>query len=412
VTQVVAPAEGHIFHNRLTHTLEVAQIARRTAEYLCKNHDDEAKHFGLNPDIVEAAALAHDLGHPPFGHVAEVELNKLVKKTETGDGLFDGYEGNAQSFRIVTKLAIRRDGIGLDLSRACLDAILKYPWFHGTSVIPSKKWGAYRSEEEDFNWARGLHQNDNHLPSLEAEVMTWADDIAYSIHDTEDFYRAGGLIPLADLAEPQEAKRFLDGTFERWQREDLNTDANTEDLRKAFESLSEFFPAVPGVFCGSREQRASLRTWTSTMIGRYVKATSLEPTPDLTRPYDGTYRYLKIDKQFLMEIEMLKELTWHYVIKNPALATQQHGHRTIVKTLFEIFSSAVYDGPKRWHIFPASRRDDLEELYKEQGNAIPSEERLRIVADTIAGMSDNEAVRIYNRLLGTCAGSVFDPIVR
>jgi len=122
VTQVVAPGEGHIFHNRLTHTLEVAQIGRRLAEKIVVEDRELADALGeIDPEVVEAAALAHDLGHPPFGHITERLLDKLV--VDEGDP--DGYEGNAQSFRIITKLAIRRENqIGLNLTRATLNAVL------------------------------------------------------------------------------------------------------------------------------------------------------------------------------------------------------------------------------------------------------------------------------------------------
>ena len=116
VTQVVSPAEGLVYHNRLTHTLEVAQIARRLTEKICGEQPELARSLQLTPDVVETGALVHDLGHPPFGHVAEKELNRLVRDA----GVDDGYEGNAQSFRIVTKLAVRNSDPGLNLTRASL----------------------------------------------------------------------------------------------------------------------------------------------------------------------------------------------------------------------------------------------------------------------------------------------------
>jgi dGTPase len=189
VTQVVAPTEGLIFHNRLTHTLKVGQIGRRLAEKLCEEQPQLLNAVGgLDPEVVEAAALAHDLGHPPFGHVVEDELNQLVSES----GVYDGFEGNAQSFRVIAKLARRHESFeGLNLTRATLNAVLKYPWFR---TPDKKKWGAYYTESTEFNWARQLYPGDAHK-SAEAELMDWADDVAYSVHDVEDFYRAG-LIPV------------------------------------------------------------------------------------------------------------------------------------------------------------------------------------------------------------------------
>jgi dGTPase len=147
VTQVVGAVEGHIFHNRLTHTFEVAQIARRIAERLVRDQRELADAAGgIDPDVVEAAALAHDLGHPPFGHAAEEELKELA-------GNADGFEGNPQSFRIVTRLAAHRESyVGLDLTRATLNAILKYPWFRDDGP-PEKanKWGRTRLRRLSLN---------------------------------------------------------------------------------------------------------------------------------------------------------------------------------------------------------------------------------------------------------------------
>ncbi len=158
VTQVISPTEGLVLHNRLTHTLEVAQIGLRLAEYLVKisSADDIERYGGLDPSVVEAAGLAHDLGHPPFGHVAEKTLNKRIVK----DGVIDGYEGNAQAFRIITKLVVRKVDIqGLNLTRATLNATLKYPWLQkkadGNEFRQEEyKWGAYESEREYLEFAR------------------------------------------------------------------------------------------------------------------------------------------------------------------------------------------------------------------------------------------------------------------
>lgn len=206
VTQVVAAEEGHVFHNRLTHTLEVAQVARRLAERLLDEQSALAEVLGLDAEVAEAAALAHDLGHPPFGHVAEEELDRLVKSA----GLMDGFEGNPQSFRVVTKLAKRHEDFdGLNLSRASLNAILKYPWFRQTDGSwQERKWGAFHVDGEDFTFAREGFADT--YKSAEAEIMDWADDIAYAVHDVEDFYRAG-LVPLEQLlSSPEVAEAYAE----------------------------------------------------------------------------------------------------------------------------------------------------------------------------------------------------------
>ena len=152
VTQVVRASEGHLVHNRLTHVLKVAQIGRRIAERLIKLNDPDQIRLlgGLDPDVVEAAGLAHDLGHPPFGHVAEKELQKVCKELSS-----EAFEGNAQSFRIVTKYSVRNDQRGevlsLDLTRATLNAILKYPWLESAG---KRKWGVYVAEKTEYENAR------------------------------------------------------------------------------------------------------------------------------------------------------------------------------------------------------------------------------------------------------------------
>lgn len=188
VTQVVGVAHGHVFHNRLTHSLKVAQVGRRLSEKLLREAAGRwpSKPAALDPEVVEAACFAHDLGHPPFGHTGEVALDSCLKAA----GCPEGYEGNAQSFRIITRLATRRqDESGLNLTRATLNAVLKYPWLHKPKGKQSRKFGAYRSEKKLFSFARKLTTGSEQ--SVEASVMDWSDDITYSVHDLEDFYRAG-----------------------------------------------------------------------------------------------------------------------------------------------------------------------------------------------------------------------------
>jgi dGTPase len=165
VTQVRTLESDQLVHNRLTHSLKVAQIARRITEKLLEDQRSDqrelANEWQLNPDVSEAAGLAHDLGHPPFGHIAEDELNLLVSNS---DPLVEGYEGNAQSFRIVTRLGVSdtwpvqdpesTNALGLNLTKATLNAILKYPWLHLENDKKKNKWGAYASEKEIFERTR------------------------------------------------------------------------------------------------------------------------------------------------------------------------------------------------------------------------------------------------------------------
>jgi dGTPase len=395
VTQVVAADEGHVFHNRLTHSLEVAQFGRRLAEKLARENPSAVETLGgIDPDVVEAACLAHDLGHPPFGHVAEKQLNELVTKT-----VLSGFEGNAQSFRIVTKLALLSDDVpGLNLTRATLNAVLKYPWVRGTGGIEKLKWGAYQTEDVELNWARELMGAGNKQQSLEAAIMDWADDVTYAVHDATDFYRAG-LIPLDRLASYKDdstRKYFFDEVFERHRTPDLALPFPERELEKAFEGIIVYFP-IDEPYRGTRTQRGKLRSVTAGLIGRYINAVQL----DASKHSVGAG--LVIDPERKREVIMWKQLTWHYVILNPALTTQQFGQRKIIRDLFEIFVDAGTNG-KDLTVFPFAYRDQLEEICSD------GERTVRAVADLVSGLTERQAIILHRRLTGASLGSVLDRV--
>ncbi|MBK7583808.1 MAG: dNTP triphosphohydrolase [Myxococcales bacterium] len=404
VTQVVAPEEGHVFHNRLTHSMKVGQVARRIAEKVAKGLKDEK--LKPDPEVAEAAGFAHDLGHPPFGHAAETALDDLV----TAEGLSDGYEGNAQTFRIVTKLAVRtHKHLGLDLTRATLSAVLKYPWYRaakeGKDVIERdggrldkhKKWGAYRTEEQDFEFCRrGGPPGD--ARSIEAQCMELADDIAYSIHDAEDFYRAG-IVPLDRLAASDdglspEAERFLKRAFDR----SGTTGKTQQKLADAFK-VAMAACAVAESYRGTYHHRAKLRMWTSDQIQDLVNGINVTEKSGQV--------LLSLPENLRNRIEILKELTWVYVILNPRLATQQVGHRRIVEELFEDYLDAVKK--KKRHVLPGRFADQPAGTSKElYAGLSPAKRRVRLVADIVSSMTDQEALMLHRRLRGTAPGSALD----
>ena len=389
VTQVVGPHEGHSFHNRLTHVLKVAQISRGLALQLKSDPANEiiiATAGGLDADVAESAALAHDLGHPPFGHIAEEELDHCVKAR----GLTDGYEGNAQSFRIVTKLAIRSDSPGLNLTAASLNALLKYPWRREAAGKKHRKFGAYSSELEDFLFARQGATDDR--KSLEAEIMDWADDIAYSVFDLEDFFKAG-LIPLHRLfsRDDRERKAFLDRTAARWKS--AEDPRRIEDHADAIETLAGIVP-VQDAFDGGREARKSLRNLTTTLVGSYMKGVTITP--------NGANR-LTIPEENRRVVSILKEMTWDYVITSESLSTQQFGFRRIIREIYDIFFEEACSS--RWQIFPVGTREALQEA----SNSKSSPGLVRVVADYVASLTEQQAIGIHHRLVGTAAGSALRP---
>ncbi len=389
VTQVVSADRGYVFHNRLTHSLKVAQLARRMAQRLASTQPAEvAAVGGLDPDVAEAAALAHDLGHPPHGHIAEQELNRLAQRA----GLSDGFEGNAQSFRIVTKLAVS-DAIagddqgklrGLNLTRATLNAILKYPWCHGANPDKLRKWGAYETERLAFDWAREGNVLHSFAKSAEAELMDWADDITYAVHDMSDFYCAAQ-IPLDQLAEGKdtsERQTFFSEVFTRC----ADLAPRRAELEKIFLEVLEFFP-LDRRYDGTLKQRTSLWQFGTVLISRYVEAISL------VQPTAGARSLVKIEAYARDEIRMLKELTWHYVILNNELATVQFGQRQAVRTVFETMLEAAED-EKAWNLFPPLYQEELSEAKDDESL------RKRIVVDYVASMTEHELARIHAALTG------------
>lgn len=404
VTQVAGAAEGHLFHNRLTHTLKVAQIARRLAEKLLAENATLVEEWGgLSPDVVEAAALIHDLGHPPFGHIAEVELDILAR--DHGDP--EGFEGNAQSFRIVTKLAAHRDPAlsdgyaGINLTRATLNAALKYPWVRDTRHPKSKqylKFGAYRSEASELEFARKLGPTDN-AQCLEAAIMDYADDVAYSVHDLEDFFRAG-LVPIVVLAQSEEA---FTKYVERWKGELRSgiTPSEVDEQRDALLSmLRDLFP-FDGQYNDRFEHRAALRTATSNLIATYVKAVSIAPRL-AGRPLD-------VPLAARVQLKFLQRLVWTYVIENPRLTTQQHGQRHIIRSLFQIYLTAV-KGRDAALVPPLFHRGltALGDARAADARMQDTAEETRLAVDIVASLSDDQAILLYRRLTGISTGSVTD----
>ena len=387
ITQVSAPEVGHNFHTRLTHSMKVAQVAKRLAERLkAAKPNGAARRItqALDPDAAEAAALAHDLGHPPFGHLAEKELNERAK----GHG---GFEGNAQSFRIVTRLALRDSADpGLNLTRRTLNGVLKYPWvWDPHDEKKSKKWGAYVEDDKRFHWVRRGFPDDE--LSLEARIMDWSDDVTYAVHDIDDFFRAG-LVPLDRLCTSETELN----SFVAYLQEKHPDDA--AELTAAARRLFEGTLNIPEPYEGSAEDRVNLRVQGSALITRYINDVTLTNDPA------GGIAYFEVDDDLAHEVRVLKELTWRYVIENPALAILQRGQRRIIEDLFDRYIEAIQDDELR--LFPAAVRERLRYQAKTESA------RVRVVVDLIAGLTEPAAEEIYRRMGGVVSGSVLMPAGR
>lgn len=400
ITQVISPLGHYVTHNRLTHTLEVAQIAKATAEVLLQRGDSTElldKAGGLDADVVEAAALAHDIGHPPFGHVTEEALKKKLR-----DEGFAGFEGNAQSFRVLTELSVH-DTIypGLNLTRATLSAVSKYPWLEEREGKAAEKWGVYSEQGDDFRFSR------EHLPSrwrippqqpsteyrtLEAEIMDWADDVAYAVHDLEDFYKAG-LIPLDKLrASNREREQFIEYRVKNDDFALKNQDEYSEIAETLLHRNSPFLDA----FNGSKYSRAYLQRFSSGKVGEYIVE------PELVEADNKRGWNLQIWTRARVEVNILKGLLWYYVIDSPSMISTRTGYQNMISGLFDILISS--DTGNGHSIYPKYFQERVEKDMSKPNV-------YRTAADFITNLTEPQVSDLYRRLTGTSIGDPLDRIV-
>jgi dGTPase len=427
ITQVVHAGEGHVFHNRMTHSLKVAQVARRLSEYIIKESDPDLVESlgGVDADVAETAGLCHDIGHPPFGHAAEYELQDQFKKL-TFPG---GFEGNAQSFRIVTKLALRDlESPGLNLTAASLCSILKYPWSRalGDHKKESKKFGFYESEAAEFEHARRfLPTPPDKRQSLEANIMDWSDDVSYAVHDVDDAFRAG-LVPFDLLVHnSDEQARFVEWYAEakiRDGRDELETDPEKDlfekqarerlhDTRKELATtliqIVDLFHAPRRPFRNTREDIAHLHHYSSTLLTRYLTVDA-EHLQLNTR---ATGDRLIVPSTLKEQVKMLKKVMVFYVYESPALVAQQVGQRAIIRDLF----TSLYEGAKKGigrgaGLIPDPFLESLRQIHIEK-RATLENDCARLAADIICSLTEQQAVEFYRRLTGHYSGTIRDQIV-
>lgn len=386
-TQVVGPYSDDFVRTRLTHSIEVAQIGRELAKTL-----------GADPDIVDAACLAHDLGHPPFGHNGERALDGLA--TDCG-----GFEGNAQTFRLVANLepkVVDAQGrpAGLNLTRATLDAVCKYPWTKGSGPDPVKsqhKYSVYAEDAAVFHWMRqeGLVQRPNGERCLEAQIMDLSDDIAYSVHDIEDAVATHKFNP-AFLRNDTEFAGIVADTQE-WYGSSISAD-QLEAARKRL--LDSGFWLTD--YDASYTARAALKDLTSELIGRFSLATAeatyagytdsatdlLALTQEAHASGFGRYRCnLVVPAQTRAEIQLLKGIAVHYVMAPREVEPLYLQQRTLLADLV--------------HVLMENQGRDLEEPFAAQWRAADTDaNHLRAVIDQVASLTDTSAARWHARLCG------------
>jgi dGTPase len=374
-TQVVGPQTDDFVRNRLTHTLEVAQVAR-----------DLGRTLGCDPDLVESAALAHDLGHPPFGHNGERALDEV-------SGPCGGFEGNAQTLRLLTRLEAKTldgDGrsVGLNLTRATLDASTKYPWRRSEAPQPvasaddsgggGRKFGVYEDDLEVFTWMRDGEQGPRRC--VEAQVMDLSDDVAYSVHDLEDGIVAGK-VDLSLLLDDG-ARAEVWQTVRDWYLPDVE-DAEMDDALRLLRGVGSWPDAA---YDGSRRAQAALKDLTSDLIGLFctqVRDASAAEHGEL--PLVRYAADLVVPRATGLAITALKGVAAHYVMRAEGRVAVLVRQREIIA---ELVSLLQLRGPGE--LMPAFRAD-----FEAAGSDAA---RLRVVVDQVASLTDASAVAWHTRL--------------
>ena len=466
VPQVVSPSgSGLLLHNRLTHSLKVAQVSRAIAEGLLTSPTDVARVDrlgGCDLDVVEAAGLGHDLGHPPFGHLGEQVLDRLARQRF---GLPDGFEGNAQSFRIVTSIDVRDiDGDGLDLTAAVRAALLKYPWTRLSRPQPhprdlpvpprgasepedapgtgSAKFSCYVTEFDDMRDSRlpFAGRLDDWQQTVEASVMDTADDIAYAIHDLEDFHRVGILqhttvshelsewlgravefaaMSDAELAAPGRwPGRSLEQLRRRLHAKDswiAHDEAFVNAVKKVVSDLVTKLLEVP--FDRSKQAEQAVAAFSGEWTKRLVEGVRVDEKPT---PRSG---HVALATEQWHEVQVLKFVHRRFVLQRPDLALHQRGQDRLLSKLVEALDNWLIDRseaarlPHRLRDLFDHARAEFAELWRDDPGALvypnaqlpvgaEAEERLermargRAVIDFIASLTDNQAAALLEALSG------------
>ena len=361
-TQVAVPWENDFQRTRLSHSLECAQIGRELGESL-----------GADPDLQDTACLAHDLGHPPFGHNGEEVLAEIAED-------FGGFEGNAQSFRLLVRLEAKTvdsegKSVGLNLTRASLDGSTKYPWPRSQN---SRKFGVYDDDLEIFTWMRTGAPIDKKC--IEAQIMDWSDDCAYSVHDLED----------AIFTNQVSVKNF-EKDFQELHTvmvRDYGSDATEQEAVQAHQRLSAL-SAWPHYYDGTHRSLARLKDSTSQLIGRFVLAAELE-----TRKVHGDgplSRYsadLVIPRDQVIEVDFLKAIAGHYLINAP-LSQERYAKQQII--IREIVEMLLASAPR-----------ELDSFFLKAWNEAGDETaRMRVIIDQVAALTDPGAYALHARLLAS-----------
>lgn len=362
-TQVMVAGVSDFPRTRLTHTLEVAQIGRELGAAL-----------GCDADLVEVAGLAHDLGHPPYGHNGESELDRIADR-------IGGFEGNAQSLRVLSRLEakvvdpVTDQSVGLNLSRASLDAACKYPWTRRPGL---RKFGAYEDDLPVFTWLREGAPAER--TCIEEQVMNWADDVAYSVHDFEDAVHSG-IASLGVFESADERRALVETAHRRFPDE-----GDPGELEAALDRLVAL-DYWPRRFDGSMRDLVALKHFTSWLIARFSNAaqvaTQVAYGPGTLTRYDAD---LVVPEEVRAEVSVMKAVAVQYVMNRPGADEEYARQRRVIA---ELVNALVLDGGRAlepW-LRPAfeEARDDAARLW--------------VVVDQVASLTDVSIMDWHRRLV-------------
>lgn len=381
-TQVFWSGEYDFYRTRLTHSLEVAQIGKSICCWLASQPDGPlAPDCFIDPDLVEAICLSHDLGHPPFGHAGERTLNFLM--AEHG-----GFEGNAQTLRLLADRIFSTRRTGMDPTRAFLDGILKYKtlWSEWKSADnqPPEHHFLYDGQYTHLDWAMGGHdfpieltpgKPRNEFKSIECQIMDWADDTAYSLNDLSDSVRAG---------------------FLRLERIEAWAEKNHHPTCEG-SPLGELGRAI---------RTGRVDPFVGKRIGRYIRSTRLTPTANFLTGTTRRYQYqLEIDPEVKAESALFKKLAFEVVFLSPQLKQLEHKGSQMLRQLWQVLNTRYVHGqPIDGQYFQLLPADTAAEIESEPDKHL----RARLICDFLAGMTDGYAARTYKRLFSPDFGSIGD----
>lgn len=435
-------------HDRFIHSLKVAQVGKRIAERLVKTEGEQAA--AVLPETVYFAGLAHDIGHPPFGHIAESELNRILLDPQFGEVLPDGFEGNAQSLRILVRSAQKtcRDPNlvessqcrrGMGLTAGSLIAVMKYPWSKGHSRYDlgrigrnetprehgahKKKWGVYDDDVAVWHTLREGFLANNNRYVINSEIMNLADDITYAVHDIADSYRSGDIPPIGSIFAN---KSFQDHVQARL-ISDTSLNLQQTEIRSAFNWLGRILGGSDGrsgvifrtmsQYRDTRTDRAVVHQFESDVVANVMQNVSIDEQGRLLVP-----------PVVSCALEILKQITWHFAIENPRLSASQRGQTKIVRELHDALCGWYQDSqvdpddlharqkqsekdrrfPQRFLDMVTDTRgskvrrldvfaDDGDLVYQDMSDG----QRVRRgAADYIVSLTDDETIRLHHMLCG------------